>query len=154
MLTTIQEHNLQLIKDKNNNYSHYELGYIHFFNYNKCFWHNLENKCSCDKIYFDVDINEVRVRISICKEYYANKVYHILNDNDDEYTGVKRSTYHEYSYLKAKQEVLNEAVAYLFGGYYTEFEYRNNSSEAKLVNATFRIKIAVPFNDKTTNITE
>jgi hypothetical protein len=36
----------------------------------------------------------------------------------------------------------------------TEFEFRNNSSEAKLVNATFRIKIAVPFNDKTTNITE
>jgi len=36
----------------------------------------------------------------------------------------------------------------------TDFEFRNNSSEAKLVNATFRIKIAVPFNDKTTNITE
>jgi hypothetical protein len=36
----------------------------------------------------------------------------------------------------------------------TEFEFRNNSSEAKLVNATFRIKIAVPFNDKTTNIEE
>ena len=33
-----------------------------------------------------------------------------------------------------------------------EFEFRNNSSEAKLANATFRIKIAVPFNDKTTNI--
>jgi hypothetical protein len=32
-----------------------------------------------------------------------------------------------------------------------DFEFRNNSIEAKLVNATFRIKIAVPFNDKTTN---
>lgn len=33
----------------------------------------------------------------------------------------------------------------------SEFEFRNNSSEAKLVNATFRIKIAVPFNNRTTN---
>lgn len=34
----------------------------------------------------------------------------------------------------------------------TEFEYRNNSSEGKLTNATFRIKIAVPFNSRTTNV--
>lgn len=33
-----------------------------------------------------------------------------------------------------------------------DFEYRNNSSNAKLTNATFTLRLAAPFNNKTTNI--
>jgi hypothetical protein len=101
-------------------------------------------------------------------EDVANIGYKVLNIRENDFI-IINSDWIKGDVAKFLKQIIKSKQVYMLNpGYYmdveqnineypvivndAEFEYSNNSKEAKLTNATFTLQLGTPFNNKTTNI--